>query len=85
MSKIYAAIGPLLISATVLAALYVGSYAFLVQSVASPVDPIMLPRVARYRFGGAVAEAVFYPAQRVDRKLRQEYWTTPDCLRSWEH
>jgi len=84
MSKLYSAVVPLLLTGTVLLALYVGSYAFLVKSEASPVDPLMQPRVARYRVGGVVAEAIFYPAEQVDRKLRHEYWTTPDCLRSWE-
>jgi hypothetical protein len=74
----------MLVTGIVLAALYVGSYAFLVQSMASPVDPLSMPRVARYRVGGAMAEAFFFPAEQVDRQLRHEYWTTPDCLRDWE-
>jgi len=84
MSRIYSATGPLLITTIVLLALYIGSYAFLVKSDAAEVDPFMNPRVAHYRVGGAVAEAFFFPAEQVDRKLRKEYWTTPDCLRDWE-
>jgi hypothetical protein len=83
MSKLFLSIVPLMVTATVLLALYVGSYAYLVKSVASPVDPFMKPRVARYRFGGVWAETFFFPAELVDRKLRHEYWTTSDCLRDW--
>lgn len=84
MSKFFSAIGPLLISSIVLLALYVGSYAALVSSVAAPGDPLRQPRVARYSVGGLWAETFYYPAVQVDRKLRRDYWTTPDCLRDWE-
>ena len=84
MTKVVSAVGPLLVSALVLLAVYVGSYAFLVKSEAAATDPFMNPRVARYGIGGAVAEALFFPAEQVDRQLRHEFWTTPDCLRTWE-
>jgi hypothetical protein len=84
MSKLYSAAVPLLVTALVLLALYVGGYALLVKSEAAPVDPFMNPRVARYPIGGVWAEAFFFPAEQVDRKLRHEYWTTPECLRDWE-
>jgi len=84
MSKLFSAVVPLLVTGAILLALYVGSYAFLVRSVASPVDPFMKPRVARYRLGGVWAQTLFFPAELVDRRLRYEYWTTPDCLRDWE-
>jgi CHASE2 domain-containing sensor protein len=84
MRKLFSAASPLLVSAIILAGLYVGSYAALVTSQASPTDPLMAPRVARYRVGGAYAQVLFVPLELVDRKLRHEYWTTPDCLRDWE-
>jgi hypothetical protein len=84
MRKLFSALGPLLVSALILACLYVGSYAASVTSQASPIDPLMMPRVARYRFGGVWAEVFFFPLEQVDRRLRHEYWTTPDCLRDWE-
>jgi hypothetical protein len=84
MSKLLSSIGPIMVAAVVLAALYVGSYTFLVQSKASSTDSLTVPRVARYRFGGEVAEVLFFPAEQVDRRLRHEFWTTPDCLRDWE-
>jgi hypothetical protein len=81
MPKLLSAIGPLLATAVIIACLYVGSYAALVTSQASPTNPLMAPRVARYRMGGAAAEVLFRPLELIDRKLRHEYWTTPDCLR----
>lgn len=84
MSKLLSSIGPSVVVAVILAALYVGSYSFLVQSKASPTDSLTMPRVARYRVGGEVSEVLFFPAEQVDRRLRHEFWTTPDCLRDWE-
>jgi len=84
MSRLYSAAVPLLLSGAILLTLYVGSYAFLVKTQASPVDPLNQPRVARYRFGGVVAETIFFPVEQADRKLRHKYWITPDCLRDWE-
>jgi hypothetical protein len=84
MAKPSSAVVPLLLTGVILLGLYVGSYACLVKSEASTLDPLRQPRVARYRVGGAAAERFFFPAEQVDRKLRQDYWTTPDCLRGGE-
>jgi hypothetical protein len=66
---------------TVLPWAYAGSYVALVQSKASPRDPFMSPRIARYRAGGMLAEKFYYPLERIDRHIRTQFWTTPDCLR----
>lgn len=60
--------------------LYVSSYLALVE--ARPL-PFMIgigpwPRVAKYRFGGATAEVVFWPLQRLDERLRPDYWQFQD-------
>ena len=84
MARLYSAVVPLFLTGAVLLALYAGSYAFLVKSEASPADPLRQPRVARYPVGGRLAEAFFFPAEQVDRKVRADYWTRPDCLRDGE-
>ena len=56
-------------------ALYVGSYFALVeQSISFSSGWATAPIPEEYRIGGSAAKWLFYPLNRLDRKVRRSYW-----------
>ena len=65
---------PILVAATLalLPLLYAGSYAALIDSSGRLVmNDDGICRVRPYRYGGRVAEVVYWPIRQIDRQLRE--------------
>jgi hypothetical protein len=84
----------------VLPVLYIGSYLALVTPpnhslihmsaiVVASLPPYPLPlHISPYRYGGRVAEFVFWPLEQVDRRVRPDAWEfewDPMDFTSWLH
>lgn len=60
--------------------LYVGSYLVLVRPwailIPVPNEPSSY-HISHYRYGGAYAEAIYWPLEQLDRRIRAETWGEP--------
>jgi hypothetical protein len=64
------------IAAVLLLICYVAAYLATVKAVSLPWRIGIGPwgRIAQYSVGGRAAEVFFYPANAVDRRIRQHHW-----------
>jgi hypothetical protein len=60
---------------------YAASYWMLIDDAAWDIDIVrigqsgmVVQKVVKYRYGGEAARTLFWPAHRVDRWLRSDYW-----------
>lgn len=75
--------GPLVLAIALLLMplLYVGSYLSLVQPKGQRIyDPSGALRVAHYRIDNHLASKVYYPLEKIDRKVRPQEWSQPKIL-----
>ena len=67
-------VAALLLLAIVLPAAYMGAYYGIVVRQRMMMGNYMAGAFVSYRYGGSAAETFFWPAHKLDRKLRPEYW-----------
>jgi hypothetical protein len=79
------AVSVILASAMFVVLIYVGSYFVLMTPMpynslkgTGPSPTTVSRKVARYRFGGGLAETVFRPMHWIDRRIRQDTWNGSD-------
>lgn len=60
---------------------YLGGYWMLLDDTSWDIDIVrigsgrmVVQKVVKYRYGGDAARALFWPAHRIDRWLRSDYW-----------